>query len=205
MEFSFSKSQRFYLVVKRAIDIFGSAFAIILLSLLIIFCAVMTKITSKGPVFFKQKRVGKNKKMFTLLKFRSMRVDAAQVAPSDISEATQKDMTTKWGKFIRKTSLDEIPQLFNIFVGSMSFIGPRPSQGEDVEGELIRDRSSYEPSAYLVKPGVGGYAQVKMRRGHDPHEKARLDSYYVAHLSLGLDTKIFILSFLSLLGINKGR
>jgi lipopolysaccharide/colanic/teichoic acid biosynthesis glycosyltransferase len=200
-----TKKQKAYLVLKRAIDIFGSLLGIILLSPLLLLCAFLTKVTSKGPIFFRQKRLGKNKAPFILFKFRSMRADAKQVAPSDISSAEQKSMETKWGSIMRKTSVDEIPQLFNILAGNMSFIGPRPSQDASVEGGLVQARDSFVPSPYLVKPGLSGLAQISMKRDHDVLQKAKFDSQYVQRLSFGLDLKLFVLSILVLFGFNRGR
>jgi O-antigen biosynthesis protein WbqP len=200
-----TKSQEFYLFFKRLIDIFGSTIGLLILSPLMIFLTIMTKLTSKGPVFFRQKRLGRNKKLFTLLKFRSMRTDARQVPPDEMTVEEQQAMVTKWGKFIRKTSLDELPQLFNIFAGHMSFIGPRPSQDIEHERELVLERDSYIPSAYAVKPGLGGYSQVYLRRNHFYKDKAHWDSWYVQHMSFWLDFKIFVWSFLCLFGYEKGR
>jgi O-antigen biosynthesis protein WbqP len=140
-----------------------------------------------------------------MIKFRSMRQDAKQIAPEHMSIEEQQSMVTPWGKFIRKTSIDEIPQLFNILTGSMSFIGPRPSQTEKYEGDLVAMRESYVPSAYEVKPGMSGYAQIHMKREHNIVEKARLDSYYVQKMSLWFDAKIFLYSFLFAVGFVKGR
>jgi lipopolysaccharide/colanic/teichoic acid biosynthesis glycosyltransferase len=175
-----------------------------LLSPLMIILAIVTKLTSKGPVFFRQKRLGKNEKPFTLLKFRSMRVDAIQAGQDKISEEERKNMVTPWGKFIRKTSLDELPQLFNILFGHMSFIGPRPGMAEN-EKELTENRRSFIPSAYDIKPGLSGYSQIYLRRNPNPVTKARFDSLYVQHFNLWLDFKIFVWSFLCLFGYEKGR
>jgi O-antigen biosynthesis protein WbqP len=198
-------SQRVYLILKRAIDIFGSVLGIVILSPVLLFCAIMTKCTSQGPVIFKQERLGLHKKPFVLYKFRSMKCDAPQFTPANTSCEQQKSYTTKWGEFMRKSSLDELPQLFDILLGEMSFVGPRPSQTESIEAELVAARDSYLPSAYEVKPGLGGYAQIHMKREHDIYEKAKEDSYYVQNMSLVLDTKVFLYSFLCLFGVTKGR
>jgi O-antigen biosynthesis protein WbqP len=200
-----TKRQKAYLVLKRFIDIVGSLLGLIVLSPLMIVVWFITLCTEGAPVLFRQKRIGKNEKPFTLYKFRSMKKTAKQVAPSDISVQEQKQMETEWGRFMRKTSIDELPQLFNILFGQMSFIGPRPSQGPEIEPDLIQARRSYVPSAYLVRPGLGGYAQVYMKRDHDPHQKAYWDSVYVQHLSLWLDMKMFFWSFLCLFGYERGR
>jgi O-antigen biosynthesis protein WbqP len=199
------KDQKLYLVLKRTIDIFGSLLGIAVLSPLIILCIVITSCTSKGGAFFIQERLGKHKKVFRMIKFRSMRMDAKQIAPEHMSIEEQQSMVTPWGKFIRKTSIDEIPQLFNILIGNMSFIGPRPSQTEEYEGDLVAMRESYVPSAYEVRPGLSGYAQIHMKREHDISEKARLDSYYVQKMSFWFDLKIFLYSFLFAFGAVKGR
>jgi lipopolysaccharide/colanic/teichoic acid biosynthesis glycosyltransferase len=198
-------SQKFYLFWKRCIDIFGSFLGIVLLSPVLLICAIVTKCTSKGPVFFKQERIGKHEKPFKLLKFRSMRVDAPEIAPADMSPEEQAKLVTKWGGFMRKTSLDEIPQLFNIFVGQMSFIGPRPSQGYAIEAGLIDMRRSYTPSVYEIKPGISGYAQVVLHREHNEKKKAECDAYYVLHFSLWLDTKLFLRTIFGIFGDEKGR
>lgn len=197
--------QRAYLPFKRGIDIFGSALAILLLSPLLLICAILTKLTSKGPILFRQNRLGKNETVFPFVKFRSMRTDAPQIPPSEMSIEQQKALVTKWGQFIRKTSLDELPQLFNIFLGHMSFIGPRPGQTYDKEGSLVDARRSHVPSPYLVMPGLSGYAQIHLHRAHDVDKKAADDSYYVKHISFFLDAKIFIYSFLAVFGVAKGR
>lgn len=199
------KSQKIYLFFKRCFDLFGSMLGIILLSPVLLIAGVITKCTSKGPVFFKQLRSGKNEKPFLLLKFRSMRVDAAEIPPENMSADDQSHMTTKWGRFMRKTSIDELPQLFNIFVGQMSFIGPRPSMMVDKEEELVLARRAMNPSPYLVKPGLSGYAQIKMRRAHNVQEKAFYDSEYVRRMSFWFDLKIFVYSFFVLFGFAKGR
>jgi O-antigen biosynthesis protein WbqP len=197
--------QKLYTVIKRIIDVFGSLLGIILLFPLFILCAIITKLTSRGPVFFKQTRLGKYEKQFVLVKFRSMRQNAPQIPPENMSVEKQQSMVTGWGKFMRKTSLDELPQLGNIFVGNMSFIGPRPSLPENLEGELVRARRSYIPSPYAIKPGLSGYAQIHMKRQHNIDEKAREDSYYVKKMNLWFDTKIFAYSLLFAFGIMKGR
>ena len=139
------KSQRVYLFFKRLVDLVGSLVGIILLSPVLLICAIITKCTSKGPIFFRQERLGKNKKVFRIFKFRSMRADAPEIAPSDMTIEQQKAMEYRWGRFMRKTSLDEIPQLFNIFVGDMSFIGPRPGAAHNEE-ELVKAREAYSPN-----------------------------------------------------------
>jgi lipopolysaccharide/colanic/teichoic acid biosynthesis glycosyltransferase len=197
-------SQKFYLFWKRCIDIFGSFLGIVLLSPILITCAIVTKCTSKGPVFFKQERLGYHEKPFTILKFRSMRVDAPQIGAESMTPAEQAALLTKWGAFMRKTSLDEFPQLFNIFVGQMSFIGPRPCMSQNSDA-LTKARENVRPSAYEVKPGLSGYAQIHLHREHDPMKKALADAYYVAHFSFWMDIKLFFASIFGVFGEDKGR
>ena len=200
-----SKSQKFYLVIKRIIGILGSLIGILVFIPLVWWWVFLINlIVTKGHPIYVQKRLGKHKNVFGLLKFRSMRIDAPEVAPSDISEETQKSMETGFGKFLRKTSLDETPQLFNIFIGQMAFIGPRPGAAKNEE-ELVRLRESYNPSAFEVKPGLGGWAQLKNNRAHDPEQKAQLDHEYVKNISLWLDMKIFVLTILHIFGKGKGK
>ena len=205
MVYSLPLGKRCYLAFKRGVDIFGSLLGLIICSPAMLLCALLTKVTSKGPVIFKQKRVGKDLREFDCYKFRSMYVTAPNVATSHLNVESQQKMVTKWGKIMRKTSLDELPQLFNILKGDMSFIGPRPSQPRGIEDDLIDARLSYVPSPVLVRPGLSGYAQIYLNRDNDPERKARYDAYYVAHLSLWLDIKVFLLSFLVLFGFEPGR
>lgn len=200
-----TKKQRRYLVIKRAIDIVGSLLGILLSSPLLLLCAFITRITSHGPVILKQLRIGYHKKPFFMLKFRSMKISAPVVGAEYLTKEQQEAMVTPWGRFMRKTSWDELPQLFNILRGEMSFIGPRPGFSEDIEPELVKARSSYVPSAFEVKPGLSGYSQVILKRNPDVQLKAKNDSYYVSHISFGMDIKVFMISFLTLFGYNPGH
>lgn len=199
-KYQFKTDQKFYFFWKRLIDICGAFVGIIFCSLLLWWwVAIIIKLTSKGPICFRQERVGKHKKVFRIYKFRSMRVDAPEIAPSDMTEEQQKAMEYRFGNFLRKTSIDETVQLLNIFSGKMSFVGPRPGAAKNEE-ELIRLRESYIPSAYEVKPGISGLAQVKMKRDHNPQEKARLDSEYVKKISFCLDAKLFLMTLFRIKG-----
>lgn len=133
-----------------------------------------------------------------------MHVDASEVDPSDIDENTQKNMDTGFGRFLRRTSLDETPQLFNILLCQMAFIGPGPGAAHNEE-ELVRLREAYTPNAFDVKPGLGGWAQLKNNRTHDPEAKALSDHECVKNISLRLDMKIFVLTVLYLFGSGKGK
>lgn len=198
--YKFKKSQKFYFFWKRLIDICGSFVGIIFCSLLIWWwVALLIKLTSKGPIFFRQKRVGKNKRVFRIFKFRTMRADAPEIAPSDMTDEQREAMEYKFGNFLRKFSIDETVQILNVLSGKMSFVGPRPGAAKNEE-ELIRLRESYTPSAFDVKPGISGLAQIKMNRDHDPKEKARLDSEYVKKISFCLDAKLFLMTLFRIKG-----
>lgn len=201
--FSFSAGQKVYLFFKRIIDLGGSFVGIILLGLPMLVIAIITQCTSKGPALYKQTRLGKDEKPFTMLKFRSMRADAPAIAPADMAPGEQEHLITKWGCFIRKTSIDEWPQLFNIFVGHMSFIGPRPQQEKEHELKLYNARHEFSPTAFAVKPGLCSLAIVKMHRSHDPKEKAFYDSEYARKVSLKMDVVLFFAAVGILLGIRK--
>ena len=171
---------------KRLIDIFLSFFGIVFLSLPMLIIAIAIKVDSKGPVFFKQKRVGIHKKHFNILKLRTMRTDTPHDAPThELSDP--KRWITKVGGFLRKTSLDELPQLFNIFGGSMSVIGPRPALWNQFD--LIEERDKY--GANDVKPGLTGWAQINGRDELEIPLKAKLDGEYVEKMSFGFDCKCF--------------
>lgn len=172
--------------LKRAIDIFLSLLGIIFLSLLMIVIAIVIKVDSPGPVLFRQKRIGIHKKHFSILKFRTMRTDTPKDAPThELSDP--KKWITKVGAFLRKTSLDELPQLFNIFVGHMSIIGPRPALWNQFD--LIEERDKY--NANDVKPGLTGWAQINGRDELPIPVKASLDGEYVARMGFLFDCKCF--------------
>lgn len=175
--------------IKRWIDIIISLCGMIVLSPILILVAIITKIDSPGPVLFKQKRVGIHKKYFNIYKFRSMKIDAPHDTPTHELKAPSL-MMTKWGAFIRKYSLDELPQLFNIFKGDMSIIGPRPALWNQYD--LIEERDKYH--ANDIRPGLTGLAQVQGRDELEIPLKARLDGEYVEKMSFGLDLKCFLMT-----------
>lgn len=189
----FNKRQKVYCFFKRTIDIFGSIVGIIVLSPVMLVTAIIIKCTSKGPVFFIQERYGKNLKVFKLIKFRSMKIDAPEISPFYFKEGDEKKLVYPFGSFIRKTSIDEIPNLFNVLAGQMSFIGPRPQMAHNEE-DLKNIRLSYNPNAFDVRPGISSYSIVKGHRTHDINIKAKLDSEYVKNMSFLLDCKIFFLT-----------
>ncbi|VTS27357.1 glycosyl-1-phosphate-transferase [Streptococcus pseudoporcinus] len=181
-----------YPIIKRLLAIIISGLAIILLSPLLLGIACAIKLDSKGPVLFKQKRVGKDKSYFMIYKFRSMYSDT----PADMPTHLLKDpnaMITRVGGFLRKTSLDELPQLFNIFKGEMAIIGPRPALWNQTD--LIAERDKYH--ANDVSPGLTGWAQINGRDELEIDEKAKLDGDYVEQMSFCFDTHCFVGTFIS--------
>lgn len=174
--------------VKRAFDIVASALGLIVCSPVLLFCAIGVKLSSPGPVLFRQERVGRNKKNFYMLKFRSMRVNGAQ----DSAWSTQKDdRRTKFGSFIRKCSMDELPQLINVLRGEMSLIGPRPEIPHFVD--RFKDEIPLYMVRHQVRPGITGWAQINGFRGDTPI-KARVehDIFYIENWSIGLDIRILM-------------
>ncbi len=180
--------------IKRLLDIVLSFMGIVFLSLPMLLVALAIKLDSKGPVFFKQKRVGLNKTHFNILKFRTMRTDTPKDAPThELSNPDQ--WITKVGKILRKTSLDELPQLFNILVGQMSVIGPRPALWNQYD--LIEERDKY--GANDVRPGLTGWAQISGRDELEIDVKAAFDGEYVEKMSFGFDVKCFFGTITSVL------
>ena len=156
--------------------------------------ALAIKLDSRGPVFFKQKRVGKGKKHFNILKFRTMRIDTPHDAPThELSDP--KKWITKVGGFLRKTSLDELPQLFNIWVGQMSIIGPRPALWNQFD--LIEERDKY--GANDVRPGLTGWAQINGRDELEIDVKAKFDGEYIEKMGFFFDCKCFFGTITSVL------
>lgn len=182
-----NEKQRRYLKLKRAADIIISGGAIILLSPVLAGISLAIKIESPGPVLFKQKRVGRNKELFEIWKFRSMRTDTPKDVPTHLLEDPEQYIT-KLGKFLRKTSLDELPQIFNIFKGEMSIVGPRPALWNQYD--LIKEREKY--GANDITPGLTGWAQINGRDELEIPVKAKLDGEYVRKLGLGMDVKCFL-------------
>ena len=186
------KKKPIYAFFKRVFDIFCSLFAILLLLLPFLIIAIAIKADSKGPIFFKQDRIGKNKKIFKILKFRSMYIDTDPNAPThQLGNATSH--ITKVGKFIRKTSIDELPQIFNIFVGHMSFVGPRPALWN--QDDLIAERDKYH--ANDIKPGLTGLAQISGRDELEIPVKAKFDGEYVQKRGFFYDIGLIFKTFFS--------
>ena len=173
--------------VKRLLAIVLSALGILCLGWLLLLLSVSIKLDSPGPVLFKQKRVGQDKSHFYILKFRTMRIDTPKDTPTHLL-SNPEQYITRVGRFLRKTSLDELPQLFNILAGDMAVIGPRPALWNQFD--LIAERDKYGANA--VRPGLTGWAQINGRDELPIDVKARLDGDYVKNLSFTFDVRCFL-------------
>lgn len=180
--------------LKRVIDFILSLIGLIVLSPVFIILCVWIKLDSKGPIFFRQKRVGKNKKHFNILKFRTMYIDTPKDMPTHML-SNPDQYITKAGKFLRKTSLDELPQIINILMGEMAIIGPRPALWN--QDDLIAERDKY--GANDIKPGLTGWAQINGRDELEIDVKAALDGEYVRRMSFPFDVKCFFGTITSVL------
>ena len=176
-----------YKIIKRILDFLVSLFAIVALSPVLAITAIVVKADSEGPVFFVQKRIGKDKKHFNMFKFRSMRTDTPHDMPTHLLNDPDA-FITKVGKFLRKSSLDELPQLFNILKGDMSIVGPRPALWN--QDDLIAERDKY--NANSIRPGLTGWAQVNGRDELEIPLKAKFDGEYVDKMSLLFDIKCIV-------------
>lgn len=185
---------------KRLLDVIISAIAIIVLVIPMLILVIIIKIDSPGPIFFKQKRVGIHKTHFNILKFRTMRIDTPRDVPTHMLENPEQ-WITKVGAFLRRTSLDELPQVFNIFMGQMSIVGPRPALWNQYD--LLDERDKY--GANDVRPGLTGWAQINGRDELEISVKAKYDGAYVEMLNAGclkglsMDCKCFFGTFISVL------
>lgn len=183
-----------YLKIKRVIDFILSVIGILVLSPVFLVLIIVIKFDSKGSILFRQKRVGINKTHFYILKFRTMRVDTPKDVPTHMLENPEQCIT-KVGNFLRKTSLDELPQIINILVGDMSIIGPRPALWNQYD--LIEERDKY--NANDIRPGLTGLAQISGRDELEICDKAKLDGEYAKNISFKLDVKLFFKTILSVL------
>ena len=181
-----------YKTIKRFLDIILSFCGMLILSPVFLILIVAIKLDSKGPVLFKQKRVGLHKQYFYILKFRTMCIDTPKDTPTHLL-ANPEQWITKIGKILRKTSLDELPQIWNIFVGDMSIIGPRPALWNQYD--LIEERDKY--GANDITPGLTGWAQVNGRDELEIPVKAKLDGEYVEKMGFMMDCKCFIMTIFS--------
>lgn len=192
-----------YIIIKQILDFILAVIGMLLLWPFFLIIAIVIKSTSKGPILFRQKRLGRNKKEFYILKFRTMRIGT----PSDMPTHLLQDpdfFITKVGKFLRKTSLDELPQIINILKGEMSIIGPRPALWNQYD--LISERDKY--GANDIKPGLTGWAQINGRDELPIEVKANLDGEYIKKIGFKMDTKCFLLTFISVIksdGVVEGR
>ena len=183
-----------YRYIKRIIDILLSGLAIIILSPLLLILCIAIKLDSPGPIFFTQKRVGIHKTYFQIYKFRTMRTDTPKDMPTHML-ANPEQYITKTGRFLRKTSLDELPQIFNIFKGDMSIVGPRPALWN--QDDLVAECDKY--GANDVTPGLTGWAQINGRDELEIPVKAKLDGEYVKKYGFTMDVRCFFGTFLSVL------
>lgn len=185
---------KIYIPIKRIIDFLLSLVATIVLSPVLLILVLCIKLDSPGPVLFRQKRVGKNKEHFEIYKFRTMRTDTPKDMPTHML-ADPEQYITKTGKILRKTSLDELPQLFNILKGQMAIVGPRPALWNQYD--LIAERDKY--GANDILPGLTGWAQINGRDELEIPVKAKLDGEYVEKLGFGMDVKCFFATITSVL------
>ncbi len=197
-------SKKVYIKIKRVIDVILASVALILLSPLFVIIAIAIKIDSKGPVFFAHKRIGKNGKIIKLYKFRSMVINAEELIKSFTPEQmreykenyklTNDPRITKVGKFLRKTSLDELPQLINIINGDLSIIGPRPVVADELEKYGVN-----KDKFLSVTPGLTGYWAANGRSNTTYEQRMKMELYYIDNLSLKMDIKVFFKTILSVL------
>jgi exopolysaccharide biosynthesis polyprenyl glycosylphosphotransferase len=178
--------------IKRAFDVIISAMGLLFSIPFLLIVPVLIKMDSRGPVFFKQRRVGEGEKEFTLYKYRTM-VDGAEKDSGPVWSSDGDNRITILGRFLRKSRLDEIPQLYNVMRGDMSFIGPRPERPFFVES--LKKQIPYYSERHCLKPGISGWAQVRYEYGDaidDAFEKLKFDLYYIKHQSISLDILILI-------------
>lgn len=188
--------------MKRVFDFIISLFALIILSPLFLLISLIILIGDGKPVLFRQKRVGKNNELFTIYKFRTMKRGTENVASGKLENANAK--ITKFGRILRATSIDELPQLFNIINGTMSLVGPRPLIPEENEIRELREKYN----VYTIRPGITGWAQINGRDNISLEQKALLDKEYVEKQSLGFDIKILVMTVLKVLrreDVNEGN
>ena len=183
-----------YRYIKRIVDVVLSGLAIIILSPLLLILCIAIKLDSPGPILFTQKRVGIHKTYFRIYKFRTMRTDTPKDMPTHMLNNPEQYIT-KTGRFLRKTSLDELPQIFNIFKGDMSIVGPRPALWN--QDDLVAERDKY--GANDVTPGLTGWAQINGRDELEIPVKAKLDGEYVKKYGFAMDVRCFFGTFLSVL------
>ncbi|ERJ10944.1 sugar transferase [Haloplasma contractile] len=183
-----------YRIVKRLTDFVLALIGLIVLSPFIMLLVIAIKLDSKGPILFRQKRVGINKIYFNILKFRTMKIDTPKDTPTHLLDNPEKYIT-RVGKLLRKTSLDELPQIINILKGEMSIIGPRPALWNQYD--LVEEREKY--GANSVLPGLTGWAQINGRDELPIKEKAELDGEYINKIGLFMDVRCFFGTIISII------
>ena len=181
----------FYRAVKRFLDVTASFLGLVLLSPLMLAVSILIKIDSRGPVNFRQKRIGRNGKVFEIYKFRSMCVGAEKTG-SGVYSGKGDARVTRIGKILRATSIDELPQLLNILKGEMSFVGPRPPL--TYHPWKYEEYTDFQKRMFEVRPGITGWAQVNGRKDVEWHKRIELNVWYVDHMSLLLDIKIMFMT-----------
>lgn len=181
----------FYRAVKRFLDVTASFLGLVLLFPLLLAVSILIKIDSRGPVIFRQKRIGRNGKVFEIYKFRSMCVGAEKTG-SGVYSGKGDARVTRIGKILRATSIDELPQLLNILKGEMSFVGPRPPL--TYHPWKYEEYTDFQKRMFEVRPGITGWAQVNGRKDVEWHKRIELNVWYVDHMSLLLDIKIMFMT-----------
>lgn len=181
----------FYRAVKRFLDVTASFLGLVLLSPLLLAVSILIKIDSRGPVIFRQKRIGRNGKVFEIYKFRSMCVGAEKTG-SGVYSGKGDARVTRIGEILRATSIDELPQLLNILKGEMSFVGPRPPL--TYHPWKYEEYTDFQKRMFEVRPGITGWAQVNGRKDVEWHKRIELNVWYVDHMSLLLDIKIMFMT-----------
>lgn len=181
----------FYRAVKKFLDVTASFLGLVLLSPLLLAVSILIKIDSRGPIIFRQKRIGRNGKVFEIYKFRSMCVGAEKTG-SGVYSGKGDARVTRIGKILRATSIDELPQLLNILKGEMSFVGPRPPL--TYHPWKYEEYTDFQKRMFEVRPGITGWAQVNGRKDVEWHKRIELNVWYVDHMSLLLDIKIMFMT-----------
>lgn len=181
--------RRINLIIKRTIDIIGSGIGLIVISPILLIIALLVKLSSNGPVFFKQERLGLNGKIFEIIKFRTMVVNAENIGSGICINKKNDNRITKIGKFLRATSLDELPQLINVLLGDMSLVGPRPPVTYHPK-KGYNGYSEIEKKRFKMRPGMTGLVQITTRSSASWDERMAIDNEYVDKFNIFLDIKI---------------
>ena len=188
--------RRLNLYIKHILDFLGSLIGLIIVLPFFILIAIAIKFTSEGPVFYRQERLGKNGKVFKIFKFRTMVVNADKMGSGIIVNSEEDSRITKVGKFLRATSLDELPQLINVLIGDMSLVGPRPPV--PYHPYKYEDYSDFQSKRFEMKPGMTGLAQVTVRNSVPWDQRILIDVEYVEKFNLWMDIKILFKTFIKI-------